>query len=65
MTEISLYNLAYSKASLIITLHNLSYAFYFVAVSNYKLTKVVEDINVAWNNVTPFITNPDIMVIAF
>ena len=35
---------------------------YFSAVSNSKLTKVVEDINVAWNNITPFIANSDIMV---
>ncbi len=32
------------------------------AVSNGKLTKVVEDINVAWNNLTPFIADSDIMV---
>ena len=35
---------------------------YFLAVSNSKLNKVVEDINVAWNNITPFIANSDIMV---
>ena len=35
---------------------------YFLAVSNSKLNKVVEDVNVAWNNITPFIANSDIMV---